>query len=213
VWLRRYEEKGLEGLRNRSSRPHYCPHETSAENHADRAGLSVSDDTTHEGDGLGEQFSFPTLMLRIVSFDLNTAVAERLADVNLIYTDRRRRLVETIAKGPGPMSADELHRKLRNRMSLASLYRSLSQMEEAGVIAVHHSSGRASRFELSAWLAGHHHHLVCDNCGVIIEMELTSLEEDRVESIVRAASKREDFLAGDHVLEITGLCSSCRPAA
>ena len=31
VWLRRYEEKGLEGLRNKSSRPHHCPHETSAE--------------------------------------------------------------------------------------------------------------------------------------------------------------------------------------
>jgi Fur family ferric uptake transcriptional regulator len=149
-------------------------------------------------------------MLRIVSSDLNTAVAERLADAKLVYTDRRRRLVETIAKG---MSADELHRKLRSRMSLASLYRSLSQMEEAGVIAVHHSSGRASRFELSAWLAGHHHHLVCDNCGVIIELVLTSLEEDRVESIVQAASKREGFQAADHVLEITGLCSSCRPAA
>jgi transposase len=30
-WLRRYEEKGLEGLRDKSSRPHYCPHATSAE--------------------------------------------------------------------------------------------------------------------------------------------------------------------------------------
>ena len=30
-WLRRYEEKGVEGLRDRSSRPHHCPHETSAE--------------------------------------------------------------------------------------------------------------------------------------------------------------------------------------
>ena len=30
-WLRRYEEKGLEGLRDKSSRPHHCPHETSAE--------------------------------------------------------------------------------------------------------------------------------------------------------------------------------------
>lgn len=30
-WLRRYEEKGLEGLRDKSSRPHHCPHETNAE--------------------------------------------------------------------------------------------------------------------------------------------------------------------------------------
>ncbi|HSJ85390.1 MAG TPA: helix-turn-helix domain-containing protein [Acidimicrobiia bacterium] len=30
-WLRRYEEKGVEGLRDKSSRPHHCPHETSAE--------------------------------------------------------------------------------------------------------------------------------------------------------------------------------------
>lgn len=30
-WLRRYEEKGVEGLRDKSSRPHHCPHETNAE--------------------------------------------------------------------------------------------------------------------------------------------------------------------------------------
>ena len=30
-WLRRYEELGEEGLRDRSSRPFHCPHETTAE--------------------------------------------------------------------------------------------------------------------------------------------------------------------------------------
>lgn len=30
-WLRRYEENGLEGLRDESSRPHHCPHATNAE--------------------------------------------------------------------------------------------------------------------------------------------------------------------------------------
>lgn len=144
-----------------------------------------------------------------MTLDLDIAVADRLADANLRYTERRRRLVKAIADGRGPMSAEELHEKLRNRMSLASLYRSLSQMEEAGVLSAHYSQGRTSRFELAEWLSGHHHHLVCQNCGRILELELTSAEEDEIERIVGAAARREQFKADDHLLEITGTCSDC----
>lgn len=141
--------------------------------------------------------------------DIDTAVADRLADANLRYTERRQRLVKAIADGPGPMSAEELHRKLRNRMSLASLYRSLSQMEEAGVLSVHYSQGRTSRFELAEWLSGHHHHLVCINCEKILELELTAAEEETIDSIISKAAKRERFKPADHLLEITGLCPDC----
>jgi Fur family ferric uptake transcriptional regulator len=144
-----------------------------------------------------------------MTLDIDRVVAEKLADKNLRYTDGRRRVVRALATSNGPQSAEDIHRRLRHKISLATLYRSLSQMEEAGVLSVLYTQGPTARFELADWLAGHHHHLVCENCGRIIEIELTSAEEAAIDEVVKMAAERAGFLPTDHVLEIDGPCEDC----
>ncbi len=150
-----------------------------------------------------------SLILGGVTIDLDQAIADRLAANNLRYTEGRQSLVKAIVRASGPQTAEDLHRKLRRKMSLASLYRSLGQMQEAGVFTALYNQGRIARFELADWLTGHHHHLVCDNCGKIIELDLGRSGEEAIDKVLKAAAKAVGFQERDHLLEIVGLCSDC----
>ena len=135
-------------------------------------------------------------------------VAERLAAAGVRYTRARRAIVNALRAGEGPESAAELDRRLRARVPLSSLYRSLSVLEQAGVIAPHH--GALTRYELAEWLSGHHHHLVCDQCGRVEDVEVDAGRERMLEELAGALVDGFDFLATGHSLEVEGLCASCR---
>lgn len=115
-----------------------------------------------------------------------------------------------LAKADGPRSAAELHAVLRRSIPLSSLYRSLSVMAKAGALARHHGSKGVTRYELAEWLTGHHHHLVCVDCGTVDDVELSEDLEATLEEVVRRVSRSADFTAAGHTLEIDGLCNTCR---
>jgi Fur family ferric uptake transcriptional regulator len=52
---------------------------------------------------------------------------------------------------------------------------------------------------------GHHHHLICSNCDRVIEFE-----DCLVEELARALGGRFDFKVQGHLIELYGVCQSCR---
>jgi len=127
-------------------------------------------------------------------------VAERLADAGVRYTRARRAIVNALRAAEGPESAAELDRRLRGRVPISSLYRTLSVLEQAGVVSP----------QLAEWLSGHHHHLVCDQCGKVEDAEVDAGRERILEELAGALVDGFDFLATGHSLEVEGLCASCR---
>lgn len=95
-------------------------------------------------------------------------------------------------------------------MPLSSLYRSLAVMEGAGVLAVHHGQGKIARYELAEWLTGHHHHLICLECGVVNDFELDERSETKLHQLARSASGEAGYELSGHALEVQGLCASCQ---
>lgn len=144
--------------------------------------------------------------------DLDEVIHKHLTARNLQYTEGRRHLIKAFAAAAGPQSAEELHRRLKRKVSLPSLYRSLSVMHEAGILSTHYTQERLARFELAEWLTGHHHHLVCTNCNKIYELELSPQEEDSLSRLVKASARKKGFEVTDHILEISGVCAGCRKA-
>ena len=55
-------------------------------------------------------------------------------------------------------------------------------------------------------MGGHHHHLVCTNCGKTVEIESPS------ESWLKGISDKYGFTIERHTLEVFGLCEDCRKA-
>jgi Fur family ferric uptake transcriptional regulator len=136
-------------------------------------------------------------------------VEERLAESGVRFTGGRRQVVATLERAEGPMSAAELHTNLAGKVPVSSVYRTLAVLEEAGVVQPHHSAKGITRYEIAEWLAGHHHHLVCINCGAVEDIELPKNLETRLERLVGEVSEMSAFTASGHSLEVDGLCTRC----
>jgi Fur family transcriptional regulator, ferric uptake regulator len=121
-------------------------------------------------------------------------------------TPRRLEVLEELAREPDDVTAQTLWSRLRERKSrtgLATVYRTLGLLSEAGVVDVlsHHGGEQCYRLCGEA----HHHHLVCERCHRVVEVEKCDLG-----GWVDKAAKRHGFVATDHRVEISGLCRDCR---
>ncbi|HJQ77456.1 MAG TPA: Fur family transcriptional regulator [Acidimicrobiia bacterium] len=136
-------------------------------------------------------------------------VEGRLFDHDVRFTRGRRAVVETLSVAPGPLSAAELSDLVGAEVPLSSLYRTLSVLEEAGVVAHHLGAKGLTRYELAEWITGHHHHLVCTRCGSVSDVEIPASQEESVRGLVSEIAALASFTATDHALEIEGRCRRC----
>lgn len=136
-------------------------------------------------------------------------IEERLAEHGVRYTRGRRSVVATLARAEGPRSAAELVETLGSAVPVSSLYRTLGVLEETGVVSPHHGARGVTRYELAEWLSGHHHHLVCVECGTVEDVAVPRGREVVIRDLVDELARGSGFVAIDHVLEIEGRCSRC----
>lgn len=136
------------------------------------------------------------------------AGARVLAVGGLRATRQRAAVVEELGREDDDVTAQELHARLRRRghdVGLATVYRTLAVLAEAGAIdALSHRPG-----EVCYRRCGdeHHHHLVCSGCHRVVE-----LHDCELEPWLERLSAEHGFVATDHRLEVTGLCSGCAAA-
>ena len=136
-------------------------------------------------------------------------VEERLSARGIRYTGGRRQVVAALERADGPRSAAELHAELEGMVPVSSVYRTLAVLEEAGVVEPHHSAKGITRYEMAEWLAGHHHHLVCIDCGAVEDIALPRGMEAKLEELVGQISELSSFSASGHSLEVDGRCPRC----
>ncbi len=141
--------------------------------------------------------------------NLEKQIANRLQEGDIRLTSGRRTIVRSLGLADGPRSASDLYASIGDTVPLSSIYRSLAVLEEAGVISPHYSTKGVTRYELAEWLMGHHHHLVCIECGQVEDIEIAAEIETQLEEIVESIGKEVSFAPRDHALEIEGLCSRC----
>lgn len=104
------------------------------------------------------------------------------------------------------LSAEDVYRVLLESgedIGLATVYRVLTQFEEAGLVVRHNFAEGHSVFELD--YGAHHDHLVCVKCGQVEEF-VDSLIEERQ----REVAKKAGYTITDHSLNIYGICQVCQ---
>ena len=109
----------------------------------------------------------------------------------------------------GHVSADEAFDRLRKSgtpVSRATLYRTLSTLEECGILDTH-DFGEGRKVYERAVGRPHHDHLFCLRCSRIIEFE-----EPKIEKLQDQVVARHGFTDVYHSLKIFGYCSSCSRA-
>jgi Fur family ferric uptake transcriptional regulator len=130
-----------------------------------------------------------------------------LAEAGYRKGGARRAVVEALAHHDCAVTAMEIDDELRRRkpaVGRASVYRTLEQLEQLGLV---------QRIEVARGTAGyervepgghHHHHAICRHCGRMIPFEDSSLER-----AIGRVSDRVRFEVTDHDVVLRGLCERC----
>lgn len=130
-----------------------------------------------------------------------------LKKAGLKITTPRRKILEIMETTKDHhMSAENIYRLLLEageEIGLATVYRVLTQFQEAGLVVRHNFEGDQAVFELDH--GQHHDHLVCVKCGKVEEF-IDEVIEKRQEEIARKAG----YQITDHSLNIYGFCARCQ---
>lgn len=147
---------------------------------------------------------------RISRAEVDQRVAQRLNEREIRYTAGRRWVVRSLLDVGGPVSTSQLSGAVGDAVPLSSLYRTMALFDEAGITHRSHDSGGVARYELAEWLLGHHHHLVCVECGDVSDIELAPAQEQGLDQIADAAADQEGFEVLGHRIDIEGRCRNCQ---
>ncbi len=139
---------------------------------------------------------------------LHEAVELRLAAFDQRYTPLRRVLVDALAAAGRPLTVPEILDRVPD-LPQSSAYRNVTALIEAGVARRVATDGDHWRVELAEELAGHHHHLVCEACGRVEDVEAPAALEAALGETARAIAAGQDFEVRDHRLDLVGLCAGC----
>ena len=137
--------------------------------------------------------------------ELNRAVTDQLAVHDLRYTAVRRRLVDELRRAEGPVTLPQILESATD-LAQSSAYRNLSLLEEAGVVRRLVHGGDHAHFELAEELTEHHHHLICDVCGAVVDFTLGAELERRLESTFAATADDVGFTPTHPVVAVYGTC-------
>ena len=129
-----------------------------------------------------------------------------LRNAGLKATLPRLKILELFEKSDERhMSAEDVYKILLNAgddVGLATVYRVLTQFEDAGLLVRHHFESGKAVFELNK--GDHHDHIVCVKCGIVKEFYDAEIERRQKE-----AAQSHGFTMQEHSLMIYGLCEQC----
>ena len=132
---------------------------------------------------------------------------ENLRRVGLKATLPRMRVLEIIRASPQRhLSAEDVYRRLIDEnadIGLATVYRVLAQLEQAGILARSTFDSGRSVFEINE--GAHHDHLICVKCGRVDEFQDAAIEHRQI-----AVAESRGYELQEHSLALYGLCAACR---
>lgn len=141
--------------------------------------------------------------------EVHSEVKERLGHNHQRYSPQRREIVNVLAKVGHPLTIQDI-RKHSNGLAQSSVYRNLVVLEEFNIVVKVVTNGEIGRYELAEDLTGHHHHLICSQCGVVRDVVVPHALEADIDRVLAKIARREGFSLDHHRLDVIGRCSKCR---
>ena len=137
---------------------------------------------------------------------MNSIVAQ-LKDNGLKVTGPRLKILELFEAQPElHMSAEDVYRRLLDEgveIGVATIYRVLTQFEQANILLRHHFETGKAVYELNR--GGHHDHLVCIKCG-----KVTEFCSEEIEKLQKKIADDNGYRIVDHALYMYGVCTECQ---
>ena len=147
----------------------------------------------------------------MISYDgLLEKFKELLKKNSLKFTKQRELILKFLYQNKGHYTPEDIYMLLKQQhpdvnIGIATVYRTLTLLEESHIVSSISFGIQGKKYELG--LKKHHDHLICTQCGKIIEF-YDDIIEERQEEI----AKKFNFKMTDHTMKIVGICEACQKA-
>lgn len=131
---------------------------------------------------------------------------QMIRSLHLKVTHQRMTILKAFHQGRRHVTAQELYEMVNAdhpEIGFATVYRFLRSLSEAHLVTEMRMGGSSARYELTP--KHHHDHMTCTKCGKICEFE-----NKAIEALQEKVAQQLGFVLTHHVLELYGVCSSCR---
>ena len=134
-------------------------------------------------------------------------IEEKCKQKGVRLTDQRKVIAKVLSESKEVYGSkdhpdvDELHKRvtsLDDKISIATVYRTVKLFEEAGILTKHDFKGGKARYE--AMIESHHDHLIDIKTGEIIEFV-----DDEIEELQKKVAEKHGYTLVDHKLELYGV--------
>lgn len=149
----------------------------------------------------------------MVMKDAIEQVKRRLAETGHKLTTQRESTMRVLVEySEAHMSAEDVYMHLKKTcpdIGLATVYRTLELLSELHIVEKVNFGDGVARYDLrSSDRAHHHHHMICKECGEVVE-----IHEDWLLAMEKRVERDYGFKVSDHRLDFHGICASCRSGA
>jgi len=133
----------------------------------------------------------------------DSSISAILKENKLEVTTPRLLLLDIFEHATRPLTIKNIQKNLSRQMDTATIYRNLESLLSSKIIKSVSLDPKEIYYELTD--LDHHHHIVCENCGKIVDIEncdLKPLQKNIARSAKFATINR-------HSLEFFGICQTC----
>ena len=123
----------------------------------------------------------------------------------LKWTRQRKAILDLFLRTRGHLTGEEVYEKVAQQDSsigFSTVYRTLRLFVDANIASERHFRDGVTRYEVRQ---AHHDHLVCQECGKIVEFE-----RDDIEELQEVVARQHGFILSSHRHELYGICPSCQ---
>ena len=128
--------------------------------------------------------------------------SRRLGTIGFRSTAPRRAVLHAIQDSPGPFTVEDLLSGTHS-VGRATVFRTIKLLQELDLVCRVPLEDGSVRYQLSD--GGHHHHLVCRNCG-----SFTEFSDLEIDAHIQEQASNHGFALQSHSLELYGLCRECQ---
>ena len=143
---------------------------------------------------------------------VDAQVQSQLQRRGLRLTGGRQAVLQLLIRAQHPLSIGEIADALPS-LPRSSAYRHLADLQAASVVQRVAASDEFARFELVEELTIHHHHLLCTDCGTVIDVASTAVLEQAMMQHLDELALAHGFQPQSHRIDVLGLCRACRSPA
>ncbi|MGB2814072.1 MAG: Fur family transcriptional regulator [Dehalococcoidales bacterium] len=132
-------------------------------------------------------------------------IINRLSEQGYRLTPQRMMVLDAIESSEHHISADEIYAQVIKKyphLNISTVYRTLELLHRLGLVTETDLGGGRVRYHPAD--KGHHHHLVCQECGRVID-----LDESVMDNLKQVLKKDYDFAPDIRHLALFGICAEC----